>query len=81
MFVSTQSCTTKLGIYNEDEHGEPVYNFIGGFNSMTAYSVMGFRPMVEISFMPEEIGVQPGCAPSLLVQAQSVAAQKLGAVG
>lgn len=48
----------ELGIYNEDEHGEPVYNFYVDqvYDGLLSN---GIRPMVEISFMPKKLAFNP----------------------
>ena len=77
----TPSFTTKLGVYNEDEHGNPVYNFAYVDQIYDGLLKNGVRPYVEISFMPQEAGVQSRCAASLLVQAERFASQEHGPVG
>ena len=49
----------ELGVYNEDAHGNPVYNFTlidQIYDSLLAQDV---RPVVEISFMPKKLAFNP----------------------
>jgi len=49
----------ELGVYNEDEHGNPVYNF--GYVDQVYDGLLknGMRPVVEISFMPKKLAFNP----------------------
>jgi len=49
----------ELGVYNEDEHGEPVYNFAYIDQVYDGLLSNGIRPMVEISFMPKKLAFNP----------------------
>src|SRR5215468_1392794 len=43
----------EVGVYDEDEHGNPVYNFSYVDQIEDGLLQNGVRPVVEISFMPE----------------------------
>ncbi len=45
----------EVGVYNEDEHGSPVYNFAYVDQIYDGLLKNGVRPMVEISFMPKKL--------------------------
>src|SRR5271167_1344859 len=45
----------EVGVYNEDEHGNPVYNFAYVDQIYDGLLKRGVRPMVEISFMPKKL--------------------------
>jgi xylan 1,4-beta-xylosidase len=47
------------GVYNEDEHGEPVYNFAYVDQIYDGLLRNGVRPFVEISFMPKKLAFNP----------------------
>lgn len=47
------------GVYNEDEHGEPVYNFSYVDQMYDGLLKNGVRPVVEISFMPKKLAFNP----------------------
>src|ERR1700760_4845410 len=49
----------ELGVYNEDEHGEPVYNFAYVDQIYDGLLKLGVRPFVEISFMPKKLAFNP----------------------
>jgi xylan 1,4-beta-xylosidase len=49
----------ELGVYNEDEHGEPVYNFAYVDQVYDGLLKLGVRPFVEISFMPKKLAFNP----------------------
>ncbi len=49
----------EVGVYNEDEHGEPVYNFAYVDQIYDGLLKNGVRPMVEISFMPKKLAFNP----------------------
>jgi xylan 1,4-beta-xylosidase len=49
----------EVGIYNEDEHGEPVYNFSYVDQIYDGLLKNGVRPFVEISFMPKKLAFNP----------------------
>ena len=49
----------EVGVYNEDEHGEPVYNFAYVDSIYDGLLKQGVRPMVEISFMPKKLAFNP----------------------
>src|SRR5947209_2087095 len=42
----------EVGVYNEDEHGNPVYNFAYVDQIYDGLLKNGVKPFVEISFMP-----------------------------
>jgi len=47
-----------LGVYNEDSHGNPVYNFQYIDEIYDALLTNGVRPFVEISFMPKKLAAK-----------------------
>ncbi|MGI8772257.1 MAG: GH39 family glycosyl hydrolase [Acidobacteriaceae bacterium] len=47
------------GVYNEDEHGVPVYNFAYVDQIYDGLLKNGVRPVVEISFMPRKLSFNP----------------------
>ncbi len=49
----------ELGVYNEDEHGNPVYNFAYINQIYDGLLARGVRPVVEISFMPKKLAFNP----------------------
>jgi xylan 1,4-beta-xylosidase len=49
----------QVGVYNEDEHGNPVYNFAYVDEIYDGLLRNGVRPVVEISFMPKKLAFNP----------------------
>lgn len=49
----------EVGVYNEDEHCEPVYNFAYVDQIYDGLLKNGVRPFVEISFMPKKLAFNP----------------------
>jgi len=49
----------ELGVYNEDEHGNPVYNFAYVDQVYDGLLKNGVRPVVEVSFMPKKLAFNP----------------------
>jgi xylan 1,4-beta-xylosidase len=49
----------EVGVYNEDEHGVPVYNFAYVDQIYDGLLKNGVRPVVEISFMPKKLSFNP----------------------
>ena len=49
----------EVGVYNEDEHGNPVYNFAYVDSIYDGLLKEGVRPVVEISFMPKKLAFNP----------------------
>ncbi len=49
----------ELGVYGEDEHGEPVYNFSYVDQVYDGLLKNGVKPFVEISFMPKKLAFNP----------------------
>lgn len=47
------------GVYNEDEHGNPVYNFAYVDQIYDGLLKNGVKPFVEISFMPKKLAFNP----------------------
>jgi xylan 1,4-beta-xylosidase len=47
------------GVYTEDEHGNPVYNFAYVDQIYDGLLAEGVRPVVEISFMPRKLAFNP----------------------
>jgi xylan 1,4-beta-xylosidase len=49
----------EVGVYNEDDHGNPVYNFAYVDQIYDGLLKDGVRPFVEISFMPRKLAFNP----------------------
>jgi xylan 1,4-beta-xylosidase len=49
----------EVGVYNEDEHGNPVYNFAYVDEIYDGLLKNGVRPVVELSFMPKKLAFNP----------------------
>jgi xylan 1,4-beta-xylosidase len=49
----------EVGVYNEDEHGNPVYNFAYVDQIYDGLLKNRVRPFVEISFMPKKLAFNP----------------------
>jgi xylan 1,4-beta-xylosidase len=49
----------EIGVYNEDELGNPVYNFAYVDEIYDGLLKNGVRPVVEISFMPKKLAFNP----------------------
>jgi xylan 1,4-beta-xylosidase len=49
----------EVGVYDEDEHGNPVYNFSYVDQIYDGLLHEGVRPVVEISFMPKKLAANP----------------------
>ncbi len=49
----------ELGVYNEDEHGEPIYNWSYVDQIYDGLLKNGVKPVVEISFMPKKLAFNP----------------------
>ena len=49
----------EVGVYNEDERGNPVYNFSYVDQIYDGLLERGVRPFVEISFMPRKLAFNP----------------------
>jgi xylan 1,4-beta-xylosidase len=49
----------EVGVYNEDEHGNPMYNFAYVDQIYDGLLQNGVRPVVEISFMPKKLAFNP----------------------
>lgn len=49
----------EVGVYNEDEHGSPVYNFAYVDEIYDGLLKNGVRPAVEIGFMPKKLAFNP----------------------
>ena len=49
----------EVGVYNEDEHGNPEYNFAYVDQIYDGLLKNGVRPFVEISFMPKKLAFNP----------------------
>lgn len=48
-----------VGVYTEDEHGNPVYNFAYVDQIYGGLLKSGIRPVVEIGFMPKQLAFNP----------------------
>src|ERR1700722_11001526 len=49
----------EVGVYSDDEHGNPVYNFAYVASISDGLLKTGVRPVVEISFMPNKLAFNP----------------------
>ncbi len=49
----------EVGVYNEDEHGNPVYNFTYVDEIYDGLLKNGVKPVVEVSFMPKKLAFNP----------------------
>jgi xylan 1,4-beta-xylosidase len=49
----------EVGVYDEDEHGVPVYNFAYVDQIYDGLLKNGVRPVVEIGFMPKKLATNP----------------------
>jgi xylan 1,4-beta-xylosidase len=49
----------EVGVYDEDEHGKPIYNFTYVDQIYDGLLKNGVRPVVEISFMPKKVASDP----------------------
>ncbi len=49
----------EVGLYNEDEHGNPLYNYSYVDQIYDGFLQNGVRPFVELSFMPEKLASTP----------------------
>ena len=49
----------EVGVYNLDDHGNPVYNFAYVDQIYDGLLKNGVRPFVEISFMPKKLAFNP----------------------
>ena len=49
----------EIGVYNEDEHGNPLYNFSYVDEIYDGLLENGVRPVVEIGFMPKKLAFNP----------------------
>lgn len=49
----------EIGVYSEDSHGNPVYNFTLVDTIYDGLLRNGVRPFVELSFMPKELAFNP----------------------
>jgi xylan 1,4-beta-xylosidase len=49
----------EVGVYNEDEHGNPVYNLSYVDQIYDGLLKNGVKPFVEISFMPKKLAFNP----------------------
>ncbi len=70
----------ELGVYNEDEHGNPVYNFAYVDQIYDNLLAHGVRPVIEISFMPKKLAFNPDALHPFWYK-QNVSSQVLGEVG
>jgi xylan 1,4-beta-xylosidase len=52
-----------MGVYSEDAHGNPAYNFSYVDQSYDALLANGVKPFVELSFMPKELAANPALHP------------------
>ena len=48
-----------MGVYTEDQHGNPVYNFASVDHVYDGLLANGVKPLVEISFMPKRLAFNP----------------------
>ena len=68
-----------VGVYDEDAHGNPVYNFSYVDQIYDGLLAEGVRPFVELSFMPAKLARNRRSL--LLVQADRFPAEGLGQMG
>ena len=71
----------EVGVYNEDEHGNPVYNFSYVDQIYDGLLKNGIPSRGRDKLHAQEAGLQSRCAPSLLVQAECIASQEPGSLG
>src|SRR5580692_10801373 len=53
----------EVGVYDEDEHGRPIYNFAYVDQIYDGLLSNGVRPFVEISFMPKKLALRQDIHP------------------
>jgi xylan 1,4-beta-xylosidase len=53
----------EVGVYDEDEHGNPIYNFSYVDQIYDGLLANGVRPFVEISFMPKKLALRQDVHP------------------
>lgn len=53
----------EVGVYDEDEHGNPIYNFSYVDQIYDGLLANGVRPFVEISFMPKKLAARQDVHP------------------
>jgi xylan 1,4-beta-xylosidase len=53
----------EVGIYDEDDHGKPIYNFSYVDQIYDGLLENGIRPFVEISFMPRKLAARQDIHP------------------
>jgi len=53
----------EVGVYDEDEHGNPIYNFSYVDQIYDGLLSNGVRPFVEISFMPKKLALRQDVHP------------------
>src|SRR6266700_228904 len=53
----------EVGVYDEDQHGNPVYNFSYVDQIYDGLLKNGVRPFVEISFMPRKLALRQNVHP------------------
>jgi len=53
----------EVGVYDEDEHGTPIYNFAYVDQIYDGLLANGVRPFVEISFMPKKLALRQDVHP------------------
>ena len=53
----------EVGVYDEDEHGNPLYNFSYVDQIYDGLLKIGVRPFVEISFMPKKLALRQDVHP------------------
>jgi xylan 1,4-beta-xylosidase len=49
----------ELGVYTEDDHGNPIHNFTYVDQIYDGLLARGVKPLVEISFMPKQLAFNP----------------------
>ena len=52
-----------MGVYSEDGHGNPIYNFSYVDQAYDGLLANGVKPFVELSFMPKELAANPALHP------------------
>jgi xylan 1,4-beta-xylosidase len=53
----------EVGVYDEDQHGQPIYNFSYVDQIYDGMLANGVRPFVEISFMPKKLALRQDIHP------------------
>ena len=71
----------EVGVYNEDEHGNPVYNFAYVDEIYDGLLKNGVRPAVEIGFMPKKLAFNPDALHPFWYKQNVSPPKSMGALG